>query len=202
MQYGSYSPVGWVGECGRVLSFVDGNQHQGLFAGSQSSFEEWVSLTFKPIEFYFERNMENSFTFFPIHFSGHLKIAEIESRFDNVNAFIGNLKALGFDLISKDVSTKVFYFLSFKKSRNVTDSRQLRDFSLKPCLYKKRWINILLDGVYDQIVLIKKMVHFGFYLINIEFFWILFRNQMANRKLFCEIWIFWVIHWFMSNFKQ
>ncbi|XP_031628029.1 ribosomal RNA-processing protein 8 [Contarinia nasturtii] len=71
---------------------------------------------------------------------GHLKIAEIESRFDNVNAFINSLKAIGFDLISKDISTKVFYFLYFKKSRSVTgaDLRQLKNFSLKPCLYKKR----------------------------------------------------------------
>lgn len=69
---------------------------------------------------------------------GHLKIAEIESRFDNVNHFINNLKLCGFDLLSKDVTTKVFYFLNFKKSRSISDSKQIRNFSLKPCLYKKR----------------------------------------------------------------
>lgn len=79
--------------------------------------------------------------FFDQHFHlfrGHLKIAEIETRFDNVNEFINNLKALGFDLISKDISTKVFYFLYLKKARNVSDSKQLKNFSLKPCMYKKR----------------------------------------------------------------
>lgn len=73
-----------------------------------------------------------------IFFRGHLKIAEIESRFENVHHFINNLKSCGFDLLSKDITTKVFYFLYFKKSRNVSDSKQIRNFSLKPCLYKKR----------------------------------------------------------------
>lgn len=93
-------------------------------------------------------------------FSGHLKIAEIESRFDNVNAFVSNLKALGFDLMSKDISTKVFYFLYFKKSHNVTNSSQLKDFSLKPCLYKKRWINKQM---------IKKYWNFNVYFEYIDF---------------------------------
>lgn len=69
---------------------------------------------------------------------GHLKIAEIETRFDDVNRFVHNLQLCGFQLVSKDISTKVFYFLYFKKVRDVKDSKQLKDFSLKPCLYKKR----------------------------------------------------------------
>lgn len=76
--------------------------------------------------------------FFFFYYSGHLKIAEIESRFDNANEFIRNVKHFGFDLISKDISTKVFYFLYFKKMRNVKDSKNLPKFSLKPCIYKKR----------------------------------------------------------------
>lgn len=72
---------------------------------------------------------------FLLHCRGHLKIAEIESRFDDVNEFIRNVKELGFDLITKDISTKVFYFLYFKKVKNVSKSAK---FSLKPCLYKKR----------------------------------------------------------------
>lgn len=70
--------------------------------------------------------------------SGHLKVAEIESRFENVNEFIKNVKSFGFELFSKDVSTKVFYFLYFKKVRDVSDSKQMPKFSLKPCIYKKR----------------------------------------------------------------
>lgn len=70
--------------------------------------------------------------------SGHLKVAEIESRFENVNEFIRNVKQFGFDLITKDISTKVFYFLYFKKMRDVKDSYSLPKFSLKPCIYKKR----------------------------------------------------------------
>lgn len=73
--------------------------------------------------------------YFSLHCRGHLKIAEIESRFDDVNEFIRNVKGLGFDLITKDISTKVFYFLYFKKVKNVSKSPK---FSLKPCLYKKR----------------------------------------------------------------
>lgn len=69
---------------------------------------------------------------------GHLKIAEIESRFDDVNQFIRSIKSCGFDLISKDVSTKVFCFLYFKKVRDISNPKQISDFSLKPCLYKKR----------------------------------------------------------------
>lgn len=67
-----------------------------------------------------------------------MKIAEIESRFDDVNEFIRNVKSLGFDLIAKDVLTKVFYFLYFKKVKDVSESRTLPKFALKPCLYKKR----------------------------------------------------------------
>lgn len=70
---------------------------------------------------------------------GMLKIAEVASRFDNVKFFISNVEKCGFTLLSKDMNDKLFYFFNFKK---VTDAKEVADkvknFSLKPCLYKKR----------------------------------------------------------------
>ncbi|XP_058118046.1 ribosomal RNA-processing protein 8 [Anopheles ziemanni] len=70
---------------------------------------------------------------------GLLKIAEVSSRFDNVNEFVANVKKCGFALVNKDTKHKLFYFINFKKERTVIKgSIKIKQFSLKPCLYKKR----------------------------------------------------------------
>lgn len=70
---------------------------------------------------------------------GLLKIAEVSSRFDNVNEFVANVKKCGFTLVNKDTKHKLFYFINFKKERTVIKgSVKIKQFSLKPCLYKKR----------------------------------------------------------------
>jgi Hypothetical methyltransferase len=71
--------------------------------------------------------------------SGHIKIAEVSSRFQNVNHFIRDVQNCGFALVSKDLDDKLFYFFNFKKVKPFdSDNKKLREFSLAPCLYKKR----------------------------------------------------------------
>ncbi|XP_053669939.1 uncharacterized protein LOC128720302 [Anopheles nili] len=70
---------------------------------------------------------------------GLMKIAEVSSRFDNVNEFVNNVQRCGFSLENKDMKQKLFYFFNFKKERTVLKgSIKIKPFSLKPCLYKKR----------------------------------------------------------------
>ncbi|XP_052894114.1 ribosomal RNA-processing protein 8 [Anopheles moucheti] len=70
---------------------------------------------------------------------GIMKIAEVSSRFENVNMFISNVKKCGFALENKDLKHSLFYFFNFKKERTVLKgSTNIKQFSLKPCLYKKR----------------------------------------------------------------
>uniref|UniRef100_A0A2M4BRI5 Ribosomal RNA-processing protein 8 n=1 Tax=Anopheles marajoara TaxID=58244 RepID=A0A2M4BRI5_9DIPT len=70
---------------------------------------------------------------------GILKIAEVSSRFDNVNEFVAKVRQCGFELENKDLKHKLFYFFNFKKDRTVLrGSTKIKPFSLKPCLYKKR----------------------------------------------------------------
>lgn len=72
--------------------------------------------------------------------NGLIKIAEVSSRFDKVNSFIDFVQKCGFELLNKDLSTtKVFYFFTFKKTHDVNSfNKKINDYSLKPCLYKKR----------------------------------------------------------------
>lgn len=68
-----------------------------------------------------------------------MKIAEVESRFEDIRKFIDNVTRCGFKLMSQDISTKIFYFLYFKKTQDVKkDAKDVPDFALKPCLYKRR----------------------------------------------------------------
>lgn len=68
-----------------------------------------------------------------------MKIAEVASRFENVNEFVNNVKKCGFQLQTKDLKHKLFSFFIFKKDRTVIKgSTKIKQFSLKPCLYKKR----------------------------------------------------------------
>ncbi|XP_044259168.1 ribosomal RNA-processing protein 8 [Tribolium madens] len=69
---------------------------------------------------------------------GILKIAEVESRFDDVNQFIEGVKRFNFKNTWKDLSHNLFYFLDFRKEGNIKNKKKLPNLSLNPCLYKKR----------------------------------------------------------------
>lgn len=101
-------------------------------------------------------------------FSGELKIAEVVSRFSDIDRFISLLEELGFDFMDKDDNNKMFVMLYFTKQPNYeeevedevlsgltkTQKRALKKGAgmsasknklqkkaqqlLKPCLYKKR----------------------------------------------------------------
>jgi ribosomal RNA-processing protein 8 len=71
--------------------------------------------------------------------SGELRIAEVSSRFPDVEEFIETLSSIGFIIKQKDTSNKVFTLFQFKKK--AAEKRTLQDSTsvlLKPCLYKKR----------------------------------------------------------------
>ncbi|KAI8355373.1 methyltransferase-domain-containing protein [Mortierella sp. GBAus27b] len=90
---------------------------------------------------------------------GQLKIAEVISRFTDVDAFVEALKTLGFELKRSDASNKMFIMFDFikpdpstassskkgskgskKKGPEDTPTVDMLDGSslLKPCIYKKR----------------------------------------------------------------
>lgn len=73
-----------------------------------------------------------------IIFSGILKIAEVESRFEHIEDFIKVINSYGFKNTWKDLSHNLFYFLDFKKERDISNKNKLPLITLKPCLYKKR----------------------------------------------------------------
>ncbi|XP_061378973.1 ribosomal RNA-processing protein 8 isoform X2 [Danaus plexippus] len=70
---------------------------------------------------------------------GHLLIAEVESRFHDVDTFTSDVQKLGFSLKKIDKSQKVFVFMEFTKARDPPAKKgKLPNMSLKPCVYKKR----------------------------------------------------------------
>ncbi|XP_069696968.1 uncharacterized protein [Periplaneta americana] len=71
---------------------------------------------------------------------GILKVAEVESRFENVDSFIIMLQKFGFVNTWKDFSHNLFYFMDFKKEKCISKKmkKKLPELTLKPCLYKKR----------------------------------------------------------------
>ncbi|XP_023023777.1 uncharacterized protein isoform X2 [Leptinotarsa decemlineata] len=69
---------------------------------------------------------------------GTLKIAEVESRFENIEEFIKWVQHYGFKNTWKDLSHDLFYFMDFRKDNNVKNRKKLPTLSLLPCLYKKR----------------------------------------------------------------
>ncbi|XP_017875040.1 ribosomal RNA-processing protein 8 isoform X2 [Ceratina calcarata] len=70
---------------------------------------------------------------------GILKIAEVESRFDQVDDFIKAISSYGFKCTWKDLSHNLFYFLDFVKVNDLSGKKnKLLPITLKPCLYKKR----------------------------------------------------------------
>lgn len=71
--------------------------------------------------------------------SGLIKIAEVSSRFEDIKVFIDFVQSCGFELMHKDLNENLFYFLNFKKVYDVNSfNKNIPDYSLKPCLYKKR----------------------------------------------------------------
>lgn len=71
--------------------------------------------------------------------NGLVKIAEVSSRFDDITVFIDFVQKCGFELVSQDLTHNLFYFINFKKTHNVNSfNKKIPDYSLKPCLYKKR----------------------------------------------------------------
>ncbi|XP_045764042.1 ribosomal RNA-processing protein 8 [Maniola jurtina] len=70
---------------------------------------------------------------------GHLLIAEVESRFDSIDAFTSDVQRLGFSLKKVDDTHQVFFFLEFTKVRDPPAKKgKLPILTLKPCIYKKR----------------------------------------------------------------
>ncbi|KAH1026410.1 hypothetical protein HUJ05_000082 [Dendroctonus ponderosae] len=69
---------------------------------------------------------------------GLLKIAEVESRFEDVDAFIKNCEQYGFKKTWMDLSYNLFYFIDFKKESSSRNKAKLPSLTLQPCLYKKR----------------------------------------------------------------
>lgn len=71
---------------------------------------------------------------------GLMKIAEVESRFDDINRFVKTVERFGFEPVAQDLSHNLFYFLDFKKTNSISPKRKnkLPELTLKPCLYKKR----------------------------------------------------------------
>lgn len=71
--------------------------------------------------------------------NGIIKIAEVSSRFEDIKVFIDFVQQCGFELMHKDLNENLFYFLNFKKTHDVNSfNKKISDYSLKPCLYKKR----------------------------------------------------------------
>ena len=75
---------------------------------------------------------------------GILKIAEVESRFDGdgaITSFIQFCEKSGFSLKWKDLKKEYFYLFDFKKTSKF-NKKKVMEVTLKPCLYKKRWIEL------------------------------------------------------------
>lgn len=98
-------------------------------------------ISLKSIVFYIHKHVNLHFKLL-ICFShrGLLKIADVESRFVDVNSFINDVEKFGFKTVHNDFSHNMFYFLSFKKVSVISKhkKKKLPDLKLNPCLYKKR----------------------------------------------------------------
>ncbi|CAL1291224.1 unnamed protein product [Larinioides sclopetarius] len=69
---------------------------------------------------------------------GILKIAEVESRIQDLGHFISYLKSIGFKLERKNTKHKMFVFLDLKREMQKYKLAKIPSLSLRPCLYKKR----------------------------------------------------------------
>ncbi|XP_065058219.1 uncharacterized protein LOC135686004 [Rhopilema esculentum] len=68
---------------------------------------------------------------------GVLKIAEVTSRFLDIQEFVKDICDLGFKCVSKDCSNKMFVLMEFMKVRKSKSKTHL-NIRLKPCIYKRR----------------------------------------------------------------
>lgn len=74
-------------------------------------------------------------------FSGFMKVAEVESRFENINMFLDDLTKYGFEKLKIDREIEMFIFMDFKKTQDISKTaikKKLPILELKPCIYKKR----------------------------------------------------------------
>ena len=70
---------------------------------------------------------------------GLLKICEIASRFESLDTFVADVETLGFQLLNKELFSKMFVDVEFKLvRRNRLASIDLPEIQLNPCMYKKR----------------------------------------------------------------
>lgn len=70
-----------------------------------------------------------------------MKVAEVESRFDDINMFVNLLTKYGFENIKVDQTVDMFVFMDFKKTQDISKTalkKKLPILELKPCIYKKR----------------------------------------------------------------
>ena len=76
--------------------------------------------------------------------SGELKIAEVESRIQNLDLFIKGIAKFGFKLSKKETSYKMFVMIEFvklgakHKLSHAEINHSEKRISLNPCVYKKR----------------------------------------------------------------
>jgi len=113
---------------------------------SQLEFEYTYNLNFKSYYFFdlihktlYYINIK--YTIFYFVFRGLMKIAEVESRFDNINTFIDSLAKYGFEKTKVDQTIEMFVFMDFKKTQDISKTalkKKLPVLELKPCIYKKR----------------------------------------------------------------
>lgn len=68
---------------------------------------------------------------------GRLKVAEVRSRFESLERWLEQLRALGFDLVETDPSNTHFVLIEFRKAK-VTPAAEAEVVPLKPCIYKRR----------------------------------------------------------------
>jgi len=73
-----------------------------------------------------------------IKMNGTLLVAEVVSRFDKVNSFVSKMEKLGFTIINKDTSNKMFVWFEFRKISCPVKSNSLPVITLEPCIYKRR----------------------------------------------------------------
>lgn len=67
-----------------------------------------------------------------------MKVAEVASRFENIDDFIERLNKYGFKCTLKDSNSNYFIFFDFKKELEVRSLYNLPEITLNPCIYKKR----------------------------------------------------------------
>ncbi|ESN99930.1 hypothetical protein HELRODRAFT_83432 [Helobdella robusta] len=70
--------------------------------------------------------------------NGTFLIAEVVSRFDSVQSFVRAMDKMGFLLIKKDESNKMFLWFEFRKVGKVPPVGKMPKIELAPCLYKRR----------------------------------------------------------------